>query len=235
MIQDVTALLKGPIFIFSLTVAILGVLRLAFLHFHLITTAFYNSWKKTGGSSDFVKIILSKTGSFEFFKYKPRSLSFAWIAACAFFTFIFLFSIDHVTIFERHFGVRLIAVSRGITAIALAVSVVTIIVRMRLLSSAFKDTVGAANGMWFWTLLLVILVTGFFASTVSDPGMLPFMQFLHVACGDTLIMLIPFSRLGYWFVSPLATITCHLGILLSPDSPKGDGTAEYLHRLSEKR
>jgi len=235
MTENLTSFLKGPVFIFAIVFALLGVMRLAFLHLHLIVLAVYNSWKHDRRRSELIKVVLSKAVSLDFFRYKFGSSSILWILAYLVFGFLFLSTIDHVSLMERHFGLRLIAVSRPMTMLLLAFIVLLIVVRIFILSTTSKHTVGSENNLLFWFLLFAVLATGFCSSTINNIGLLHFAQFCHVFFGDILIMLIPFSRIGYWLVSPLANITCHLGVWLLPDSPKRDETAAYFHRLSEKR
>jgi hypothetical protein len=235
MIQELTAFLKGPVFVFSLVVALLGVFRLVFHYLHLIAAAFYNSWKYHGNASEFAMAALKKMTSIEFYRIRFRLTPVFWGAVAFAFVLSALFSIDHVSLIERRFGVGLFALSKSLGELMVVLCGVPLIVKFLMLSAGPKTTFGAGDSMWFFSLLLIVLASGLCASNANYPALLAYARFIHVFAGDFLIMIVPFSRIGYWLVSPLATITIHAGVWLLPDSPKRDETAEYFKRLSEKK
>jgi hypothetical protein len=93
---------------------------------------------------------------------------------------------------------------------------------------------GARNAMVVWVLFLLLLLSGFAASAINNPLLFSCARLLHVLLGDILIFIIPFSRVGYWLIAPLANITSHMGVWLLPDAPKRNETSAYFKKLSEK-
>jgi hypothetical protein len=235
MLQELTAFLKGPIFIFSLVVALLGVFRLVFHYLRLIAGAFYNSWKYHGNPSKFAMAALKKTTSIEFYRIRPHLAAVFWGVVAFAFVVVALFSIDHVSLIERRFGVGLFALSKSLGVFLAVFCGISILVKLLGLSLGPKTTLDAGNDMGFLSLLFIVLASGLCLSNANDPALLAYARFIHVFAGDFLIMIVPFSRIGYWLVLPLATITIHAGVWLLPDSPKRDETAEYFKRLSEKK
>jgi hypothetical protein len=234
MVDDVAAFLKGPAFIFCLVFAILGVARLGFMHVHLIAMAFYNTWHHEYNRRDLVKVILKRAFVFERNQFGFAEGPLAWLLFDAVVVVLLLPAVGHVVLAEKFFGVRLIAVSSPLTGILLACISVSIAFRLYRLSTKTKDSPGTLNTVSFWSLLLLLVVSGYCAGTVNSPGLLRFVRLFHGMLGDICVFLIPFSRIGYWLVSPLANITSHLGVWLLPDAPKRDETSAYFKKLSEK-
>lgn len=235
MVEALTALFMGPVFVFSIAFAFLGIARLAFLHVHRIARALYNSWNPGYMRIDFVKKFV-KTALFrEHVQFATGTAASAWAAMDVGVVFLLLFTVDHMALLEKSAGVDLFAISKTFTNAILAVVCVSIIIRFRRYFQNRKRTVAVINGVWFLFLLLILLLSGFFSSNVNNLTLLKYVRLVHVFSGDCCIALVPFSRIGYWLISPLVNITSHLGMRLLPNAPKRDETAEYFKRLSEKR
>jgi hypothetical protein len=235
MITAITAFLKGPVFVFCFVFAVLGVARLAFMHVHLIATAFYNTWHHEYNRRDLANVVLKRA-----FILEPRQFGFregplAWVLADAAMTVLLLPCVPHIVLAEKFFGVTLPAVSPSLTGVLILLIGISISIRLFLLSRTSRESLGTPNTVVLWSSLLLLIVSGYGANAINSPGMLQLVRIFHVLLGDALIFLIPLTRVGYWLVSPLANITSHLGVWLLPDAPRRDETSAYFKRLSEKR
>jgi hypothetical protein len=235
MVDDLAGILKGPAFIFCLVFAIMGVARLAFMHMHLIAMAFYNTWHHEYNRRDLAKVVLKRAFVFERHQFGFREGPLSWLLFDAAVVVALVPSVGHVALVEKFFGVKLLAVSPSLTGILLLFICVSIGVRLICLSTNGKESLGTPNAIAFWSMLLLLLLSGFCANALTSPGPLRFARIFHVLLGDVLIFLIPLSRVGYWLVSPLANITSHLGVWLLPDAPRRDETSAYFKKLSEKK
>ncbi len=235
MLDALREFMKGPGFIFALVVAILGILRLVYLHVYLIVVALYNSWKYTKNRVELIKKVLRYTLPRNFL---PVVFTFASIPRILFYGILFLLPflvIDHVSLFEKNYGVQFVAFSRPFADLLLLLLCVTIIVKLRKSLSGEKGNVGYINNFCFWLLILMVLITGYLSSTINTPALLKFMQVIHLFTGDVLIFLIPFSRIGYYLVYPFARMTSHLGFWALPDAQRRDETTPYFKSLMEKQ
>jgi hypothetical protein len=200
MIDDLAGFLKGPAFIFCLVFAILGVSRLAFMHVHIIAMAFYNTWHHEYNRRDLAKVVLKRAFVFERHQFGFREGPISWLFFDAAMVVALIPSIGHVVLAEKFFGVKLFAVSPAVTEILLLFISVSIAIRLFLLSTKSKESLGTRNAIAFWSMLLLLLLSGFCATAINSPGSLRFARIFHVLLGDILIFLIPLSRAGYWLV-----------------------------------
>jgi hypothetical protein len=235
MVDDLAGFLKGPAFIFCLVFAILGVARLAFMHMHLIAMAFYNTWHHEYNRRDLAKVVLKRAFVFERHQFGFREGPLSWLLFDAAILALLVPVPGHIVLAEKFFGVRLFAVSPSLTTVLLVCIGTSIAVRLYLLSTKGKNSLGMSNAVVFWSLLFLLLLSGQCANSINNTGLLRYARIFHVLLGDILIFLIPLSRVGYWLVSPLANITSHLGVWLLPDAPRRDETSAYFKKLSEKK
>jgi hypothetical protein len=235
MAESLLALLKGPVFKFSIAMAFLGILRLVFLHTRLIVIAFYNSWKKCKAPGKLIRELLKLTLPTVHIRLKinPKNIYLLILYIIVF--ILPFFVLNHLAIIERSFGIRLMAFSKSMTYVLIIIALHLIFLRVWFLFKTKDVTVNHAGEIGFWLLIFLIFVTGFLSSRLNQPSLLVFTRIIHVAAGDLLIFLIPFTRIAYYLVLPLPKITSQLGIWLFPNTPKRNETAVYFRRIMENK
>ena len=230
MIDDLTQFLKGPGFVFCAIFALLGVVRLAFVHVHLISKALYNSWSHTYSRAELAKALLVKMFTFENSTGQRKSVRALFFLELLFFLAL-IANIDHIARAKNIFGIPLIAVSHPVTVLITILLSISILVKVGRHAASAKNSIGVTGKVLFGSLLFLVLLTGGFASSLNIPSL----RFLHLVCSDLFIFLIPFSPIGHLLISPLANITCRGGRSLLPSTPTRNETAAYFKkRLEEK-
>ncbi len=235
MLEALREFLKGPVFVFSISMAVLGVLRLAYLHIYLIVKALYNSWKYQKNHSMLIKGLLTSALPHKLIRFEMSVVSLFNVIVPVIIFFLHFFVLDHISLFEKSTGIALIAFSKSFADFLLLVIVIFIVTRIW--RGIFKPdkSVGSGNNLWFWSFVLLVSISGWFAANINNAIMLKYMQVIHLLSGNILIVSIPFSRIGYYVIYPLAGITSHIGIWLLPDAPPRDETTPYFKCLMEKQ
>jgi hypothetical protein len=230
VVEALTVFLKGPAFVFCLVFAILGVGRLFFMHVHAIVAALHNARHQEQDRRDLMKIILKKAFVFQQGQFGFRQGPRARVILDTVIVVLLLPNVSHIVLAEKFFGVKqLVAVSWPCTVVLLAILCISISFRLYFLSIRTKRFLGVFNAVSFWSLLFLLCASGYCASIVSSPMVLAYARIFHVLFGDLFILLIPFSRVGYVLILPLANITSRLGAWLLPE------TSAYFKKLSEKK
>lgn len=233
MIETLTAFFQGPVFVFSLSAAILGIGRLGFLHLHSIFSAIYKPWRDASDRLQFADVARRKIMSVNYRSARFSTSSATSIILAVIILIVAFLSPDHIGIIEGRLGVHLLALSGSVTFVLLCIAVVLIIGRIRGVFLENKRLVTGNPDLWFWSFVLITLVSGFGTTAVSVPGLLSFTRLVHVLSGDAFLLLIPFSRIGRFIVSPLSVIAGHFETKTLHNAPESDQTAEYYKKLSE--
>jgi hypothetical protein len=234
MLDALREFLMGPVFVFSIAMALLGLLRLIFLRICFIVSAFYNSWNDIENHGALIKRVLSYGLPHKFIQLRFEIRTFILVIVYSITFIIPFFVLDHLSLLEKFYGIRLIGFSKSFTLLLLLIPLLLAVIKIRHSLGKSKNRVGSKNDLWFWSFLLLVYVTGVLAQNTNQPALLRFIRVLHVLTGDILIFIIPFSRIGYWLIYPLINITTR-GIRLLPDAKKRNETSAYFKSLMENK
>lgn len=235
MLDSVSAFLQGPFFTFSCMLALLGVLRLLFFHLYAIIIAFYNSWKYTEKHATLIKDLLVFTVSHYSSLFSVSGIQVLKQRLPVFLLGILPFVIiDHQALLTRMFYIKMISLSPLLTPVVLILGGVFIVSRVWREVRLSPQTVGKISTILFWSLIFMVFLSGYITSIVNHPSFLKVFRLIHIGLGDLLILIIPFSRIGYFLASPFIRITSHIGIWSLPNAQMRDETRPYFLRLMEK-
>lgn len=236
MLDALREFLKGPVFIFSISLSILGIVRLIYLHLYLVVKALYNSWKFHKKKSAVIRGLLTSAFPIKSLIREISAISLLKIIASMIVFALPFFVLDHLSLLEKSTGVALIALSKSFTDFLLLI--ITIGIVTLLWKSALKSdkSTGQLNRIWLWSFVLLVFLSGWLAANLNSPPiLLKGMQVFHLLIGNILIISIPFTRIGYYIIYPLASITSHIGFWLLPDAEARDETTAYFKGLMEKQ
>mgnify|MGYP005842877959 CR=1 FL=1 len=225
--NDVVSFVTGPLFSFSMAVFLLGILRLAAIVVIDVTRSMGTSGDRTLPW----KNLLLETASW----LVPITRVFTTRRLFSVVSFLFHLTLlaaivlhqDHILIVKKTVGVSWPFLDRDIinflTIMCILCALVLIFFRL------FKKSGRAlSDGMDYFILLLIsaVLISGFVASKAINPLSYGTMLIVHALCGNAILMIIPFSRLGHFILYPILWIATATAWKFPPGVEKGTGNTE---------
>ncbi|HNU91125.1 MAG TPA: hypothetical protein PKO25_04580 [Spirochaetota bacterium] len=222
--NDILNFTTGPLFSFCLAMAILGSLRLV-----IITIAdLFRSMKTAGDKKLPWMDIAIDTASWLF----PFNRLFATrrLFSLLSFTFhatlilILIFHQDHILLIRRIAGISWPFIDRPIVDfLAIACILCAIFLLSNRIFTASGRTMSEAMDYFILSLILVVLISGFFASTDFNPFSHGAVLLVHAVCGNLILLLIPFSRLGHMVLYPILWVASAVAWKFPSDSSNRRG------------
>lgn len=212
---------RGPAFVFSFTLMMLGLIRIFLLTAWGVIRALIKAGdKKVPWKNIFVT-------SFEWIvpvkKIKERIwYSFASILFHVGLILVPVFLIEHVALWRRGLGISWPTIGQSV---ADGLTLLTIVMIIALLIGRLSNRTARVltRGQDIVLLILIALpfLSGFFA---SHPLLNPFkyhaMMLVHVLSGNLIMCLIPFTKLCHSIVLPLTQIVAEVGWHFPPNAGK---------------
>ena len=202
--NDALSFVTGPLFSFSIAVAMLGALRLVAIA--IIDIA--RSMETSGDLKLPWKDILLETTSW----MVPLGRIFAtrrlFSVASLMFHVTLLVAIvlhqDHILMVKQSVGISWPHIDRYVIHVLTVVCILCVLVLISF--RLFKNSGRAlSDGMDYFLLLLILaaLISGIVASKGINPFSHGTMLIIHALCGNAILVLIPFSRLGHFILYPV--------------------------------
>ncbi len=202
---------RGSLFRFCFAVMILGLGRVVFNTLWGMRRAVKNAGDKNIPYSSLIKETLSWMVPFK------NITSTRWFFSIVSFLFhvgliiVPLFYLEHILLWRNNVGIAWPNIHKTAADI---LTLVTISAGIILLGNrVFHQASRFLSKGLDYTLLFLILgifTTGYFASRPYNPVPYNTTMFIHVLCGNTLLVLIPFTKLAHCLLYPLLRIASNI-------------------------
>ena len=205
--DDALNFITGPLFSFSFAVFILGSLRLGAISIIDISRSMKNTMDRSIPWKELVRETMSWMLPYGKILQTRRLYSVLSFVFHATLLTAIVFNQDHILLVRKTLGVKWPHI--GILAVdvisLLCIASICLIIFTRLSSRTGRSL---TDGMDFLILgtILITLLTGFIASKSFNPLSHGHMLLVHSVCGNAILVMIPFSRLGHWVVYPILWI-----------------------------
>lgn len=194
----------GPLFIFSVSIMILGLLRL-----FIITVLNIRNAAKNAGDKNFKYLsVLKSTISWMIPGKNIRNTQIIFSTISIIFHIglilvpVFLF--EHIIVWRKAFGFSW-PVFNKITADTL--TIITIICTLILIAyrifSTFRRNLSSGRDYFFLLLILIIFLSGFIIPRKFNPFGYEAVMLIHVIAGNLAMIIFPFTRLAHCVLFPL--------------------------------
>jgi nitrate reductase gamma subunit len=212
---------RGPAFVFSFTLMILGLTR----NFLLTIWGVINALIKAGDKKIPWKNIFTSSVEWMIPIKKIKERIWYSIASILFHVGIILvpiFLIEHVALWHRGLGISWPTISQsladGLTLLALVMIVALLIGR---LSNRTARALTRGQDMVLLVLISLPFVSGFLAShPLINPVNYHAMMLIHVISANLIMCLVPFTKLCHSVILPLTQIVAEVGWHFPPDAGK---------------
>lgn len=203
---------RGPLFRFTLVLALLGLSRLALLSVWELRRALRRagdqrfSWWPVVGRS------LASLSPFRFLAGNRAFYTATSVVFHAGVVLVPVFFSGHVRLWRRGLGVGWPALPE---ALADGLAVVTVITALLLVAGRARHPAARAVSGWQDWLLPLLIALAFFtglllAHPASNPLDLRLVTLVHALCGDLLLVLTPFTKLAHCALMPLSRVVNEL-------------------------
>lgn len=202
--NDILNFATGPLLSFCLAVAILGSLRLVIITIIDLIRSMQTACDGRLGWKDIVFETVSWLLPFKRILATRRLFSLLSFTFHATLILILIFHQDHILSVRQVIGISWPFIDRPIVdLLAIACILCAIFLLSNRLFTDSGRTMSEAMDYFLLSLILVALVSGFLASTDFNPFSHGAMLLVHAVCGNLILMLIPFSRLGHIVLYPI--------------------------------
>jgi nitrate reductase gamma subunit len=212
---------RGPVFVFSFTLMILGLIR----NFLLTIWGIIKALSRAGDKKLPWKQLLGASFSWLFpvKKFKERLwYSLSSILFHVGLIIVPVFLIEHVALWRRGLGISWPTIGQSL---ADGLTLMTLVMILALLIGRISSPAARAlsRGQDF-TLLIIIALPFFSGFLASHPLLNPFdyqaTMLVHVLSGNLIMCLIPFTKLCHSVIIPLTQIVAEVGWHFPPNSGK---------------
>ncbi len=202
--NDVLSFVTGPLFSFCMAVALLGLIRLA----SIAVIDISRSMEKAGDRKIPWKDIFLETASW-LIPIKRIFVTRRFFSAVSFMFHVTLLATivlhqDHILIVKKTFGISWPFIDRYIIHVltVLCILCAFLLISFRLIKRSGRTL---SDGMDYFIILLILvaLISGLVASKAINPFSHGTMLIIHALCGNAILLLIPFSRLGHCVLYPV--------------------------------
>ena len=210
---------RGPAFVFSFTLMILGLLRILILTIWGIAKTLLRAGDKKVAWKNLITTSLGWILPFK--KLKQRVwYSLASILFHIGIIIVPIFLIEHVALWRRGIGVSWFTISRtladGLTLLTIAMIILLLIGR---LGSQEARTLTRGQDVILPLIILIPFIFGFLASHPSfNPFVYQATMLVHVLSSDLIMCLIPFTKLCHCVILPFTQIVAEVGWHFPPNS-----------------
>lgn len=204
--------LRGPVFRFAIIVAALGMAR----HVIIAVWGVVSAYRKANDKNlPWGKIILGGLGWMVPVKKvftAPKTLhSVLTIAMHVGLILVPIFLLDHILLWQRGLGIAWPAIPRHVADIfTVAVIFLAAALIVERVASRTMRVLSKPQDYFLLGLIMAVFITGFIASRPWNPMSWEASMLIHVAAGNAILVLIPFTKLAHMVVWPINRITNEL-------------------------
>lgn len=211
---------KGPLFRLSFAVMILGLARIFFLDIW----GAYKAYRKTDHKKMPWKLIIRRTFEWYFpvkkFANNRHVYSFFSILFHIGLIAIPIFLFAHINMWKNSIGVSWPALpywwAFGITLVTIAAGLIMLIARMVIKSIRFLSR--GQDYLWL-ILLLFPFITGFICANLNiGASTYHYLMLIHILSGELIFILIPFSKIAHFVLTPMSQIIDVLAWKFPPET-----------------
>ncbi len=222
--DDLLNFMTGPLFSFSIAVALLGSVRLMLISLMEISRSMGNAADRKIPWKDILGETVSWMLPFRKILETRRLFSVLSFLFHATLLTTIVFHQDHILLMRRILGFAWPHIGRQIVDLISVVCIlcVCLFIAIRLVSRQGRSL---TDGMDYFILgtILIALLTGFLASKSFNPLSHGSMLFIHALSGNAILLMIPFSRLGHAIVYPILWIASAVAWKLPAGTRSGTG------------
>jgi nitrate reductase gamma subunit len=194
----------GPLFTFSISLMILGLLRLILITVLDIRKALKNAGDK---NIPYLKVVKETIQWMIPWKNTIRTQPFFSIVSFIFHIGLVLaplFLMEHIIIWRKVFGFGWPAIGKPVIDILALLTVIggIILLGLRIISRKRRD-MSSAQDYLLLIFILVLFISGHFISRPYNPLEFETAMLIHAMCGNFLLILFPFTRLSHCVLYPL--------------------------------
>ncbi len=237
MIESYLAWARGPLFVFSFSVMLLGLLRLVLLtNIDMLRMLFRASDRRLP-----VRALVAATLRWLFpFKQvpgQPKNRLWYSIVSMLFHGGLILtplFLGAHILLWKHGIGIGWASIpNRGEDILALFTIATGLVLITGRIANPFSRGISRFQDFFLPPLLLIPFISGFL---VMHPALNPLsyqrMLLIHVLSGDLIFMLIPFTKLSHFVLLPASQLISELGWHFPADVD--ENVTSTLHKETEK-
>lgn len=218
--EQALELARGPLFRIAFAAMLLGLIRLVVLSSIDLYTLFTHAQNKRVPAG----VVVRETLRWLFpFTRVPASQRFVTLVSMAFHLSVIIvpvFLVGHILLWERALGVRWLALDQRVadymTLIAIGGG---LFLFARRASANLTRSLSRVQDYLLPLVIVLCFLSGYLA---VHPAFSPFeynaTMLVHVASGDLVLLLIPFSKLSHVLLMPITHLVSELGWRLVPDS-----------------
>ncbi|MBN2039981.1 MAG: hypothetical protein JW864_08075 [Spirochaetes bacterium] len=210
-----------PFFIFSVSVMILGLLRL-----FIKTIIEIRRVIKTAGDKDFkyTKIFMA---TLSWIIPGKNTVNTAVVYSIVSFVFhiglilVPVFLMEHIIIWKGAFGFGWPALGKQAADVLTVITILSgiILLGYRLFSKQ-RRKLSSVHDYLFLILILVIFISGYFLPKTYSPFNVQVNMLIHIVCGNLILIILPFTRLAHCILYPLLRLASAVAWHFPPNAGK---------------
>lgn len=228
---------RGPLFLFSLFIMVLGIVRLIVLTDINLTRMIYRASDKKLPVKTLIAATLKWLFPFKQVIKQPKNRILYSITSVLFHIGLILTPIflgAHILLWKRGTGISWTGLPNKTEDILALLTIVTglalIICRV---SNPFSRKLSRFQDFFLPPLLLVLFIAGFLAMHPTiNPVSYNLMMLIHVLSGDLILILIPFTKMSHFILLPTSQVMSEMGWHFPADM--GENVAITLHKETER-
>ncbi len=237
MIESQLAWARGPLFVFSFIIMVLGIARLIVLTDINIVRSIYRASDKRLP----IKTLMVTTlrWLFPFRQVTKQSQNRLWysIVSILFHAGLILtplFLGAHLLLWKRGTGISWPGLpNSGADILALLTVVTGLLLIIGRVTNPFSRKLSRFQDFFLPPLLLVPFISGFLAMhPLLNPLSYQLMMLFHVLSGDAILMLIPFTKMSHFILLPASQLISEIGWHFPADM--GENVGITLHKETER-
>lgn len=211
----------GPLFRFALSLMILGLLRLTIKTIQDIRRALQNAGDKNIPYLSVIKTTL------EWMIPSKNTVNTQVLFSIISFSFhiglfvVPIFLLEHILLWRKVLGFSWLAVEENFADVLTILTIINglILLGYRIFNRA-RRSLSSIQDYVFLILIISIFTSGYLVSRPFNPLGYESAMLIHVICGNTVLLLIPFTRLSHGILFPLLRLASTIAWHFPPNAGK---------------
>ncbi|MCL4557972.1 MAG: respiratory nitrate reductase subunit gamma [Deltaproteobacteria bacterium] len=237
MIESYLAWARGPLFVFSFSVLILGIVRLIVLTDISVVRLIYEASDKKLPVKALIAATLKWLFPFKQVPGQPKNRPWYSIVSILFHIGLILTPVflgAHILLWKSGIGISWAAMPNNVEdVLALFTIAVGLVLIFGRVVNVFSRSLSKFQDFSLPPLLLVPFISGFLAMHPAlDPVSYNLMMLFHVLSADLIFILIPFTKMSHFVLLPTSQLISELGWHFPADM--GEKVAVALHKETER-